>query len=71
MKKAIVTGANGFIGKHLVNYLLEQNVEVWALVRKKVDNDIEGKLHYVECPMNKYRELSIDAGGVDTCFHLA
>ena len=31
MKKAIVTGANGFIGKTLVNALLEKNYEIVAL----------------------------------------
>jgi nucleoside-diphosphate-sugar epimerase len=31
MKKAIVTGANGFIGKTLVNALLERNYEIVAL----------------------------------------
>lgn len=71
MKRAIVTGANGFIGKHLVNYLLEQNVEVWAFVRKKENKDIDGKLHYVECSMNEYRDFSIKIGGVDALFHLA
>lgn len=72
MKRAIVTGANGFIGKHLVNYLLEQNVEVWAFVRKKKEQDIEGKLHYVECSLDEYKTLSLDIpGGVDAFFHLA
>lgn len=72
MKRAIVTGANGFIGKHLVNYLLEQNVEVWAFVRKKKEQDIEGKLHYVECSMDEYSSFSLAIpGGVDTFFHLA
>lgn len=35
--KAIVTGANGFIGSHLCKYLLEQGVNVHALVRKTSD----------------------------------
>lgn len=72
MKRAIVTGANGFIGKHLVNYLLEQNVEVWAFVRKKKEENIEGKLHYVECSLDDYKTFSLDIpGGVDAFFHLA
>lgn len=72
MKKAIVTGANGFIGKHLVDYLLEQNVEVWAFIRKKKEKDIEGKLHYVECSMDEYSSFSLDIpGGVDVFFDLA
>lgn len=46
-----------------MNYLMEQGVEVWAFVREKLEQDIEGKLHYVECPMDKYREFSIKIGG--------
>lgn len=35
MKKVIVTGASGFIGKALVKRLLKDNVEVWAIVRDR------------------------------------
>ncbi|HME51167.1 MAG TPA: NAD-dependent epimerase/dehydratase family protein [Candidatus Lokiarchaeia archaeon] len=35
--KAIVTGANGFVGSHLCKYLLGQGVDVHALVRKTSD----------------------------------
>ncbi|MCH8010403.1 MAG: NAD(P)-dependent oxidoreductase [Candidatus Marinimicrobia bacterium] len=34
MTKVLVTGANGFIGSHLVDRLLEKNYEVTALVRE-------------------------------------
>lgn len=34
---AVVTGANGFVGSHLVDYLLEKNYEVRCLVRKSSD----------------------------------
>ena len=36
MKKAIVTGATGFIGSAFVEYLLKKNIEVLALGRKDV-----------------------------------
>ena len=38
MKKAIVTGATGFIGKFLVRELVNQNVEVIAVVRRGTKN---------------------------------
>lgn len=31
---AVVTGANGFVGSHLVDYLIEKNFEVRCIVRK-------------------------------------
>jgi dihydroflavonol-4-reductase len=34
---AVVTGANGFVGSHLVDHLLEKNYEVRCLVRKSSD----------------------------------
>jgi nucleoside-diphosphate-sugar epimerase len=37
MSIAVVTGANGFVGSHLVDYLLEKNFEVRCLVRKSSD----------------------------------
>lgn len=35
MKKAIVTGANGFIGQYLVDELVKNNVFVYAVMRKE------------------------------------
>jgi len=35
--KTLVTGASGFIGKHLVRNLVEQEREVRCLVRKTSD----------------------------------
>lgn len=34
MKKIVITGANGFIGRHLVNYLSEKDFLVIAMVRE-------------------------------------
>ncbi len=55
MKKVVVTGANGFIGKNLCNRLLSlENVELHTITR----NDSHGSL---------LEKLS----GVDVVFHLA
>jgi len=43
MKKVLVTGAAGFIGSHVAEGLLNENVEVRALVRPGEDvRNIEG-----------------------------
>ena len=60
MKKVIVTGASGFIGKALVKRLLKDNVEVWAIVRdkKKLDNiEITPKLKIIESELKEYKNL--------------
>ncbi|MFS1511026.1 NAD-dependent epimerase/dehydratase family protein [Chengkuizengella sp. SCS-71B] len=38
MKKAIVTGANGFIGSHVITELVNHNVEVIAIVKNEDSN---------------------------------
>ena len=37
MKRVIITGANGFIGKHLTKYLLSLGIEVYAFVYPLVE----------------------------------
>ena len=37
MKKAIVTGANGFVGSAVVSELLKHGIEVLALGRKPLE----------------------------------
>ena len=62
MKKAIVTGATGFIGSAFVEYLVKRNIEVLALGRKTLEevpvarrNKLEGA-HYLKLDM---REIHI------------
>ncbi len=39
MKKILVTGASGFIGSHLVEYLVQKNYDVIAFDRYNINND--------------------------------
>lgn len=77
MKKAIVTGANGFLGKYLVQELVENEYCVWAVVRdkeKNIDNFEENpKIHIVYCDLNNISNLSsfIEANSFDCFYHLA
>lgn len=53
--KAIVTGANGFLGSHLVDRLLSDGVEVVSIVRPTADlQNLEGsKTRYLKMNLNE------------------
>lgn len=61
MKKAMVTGADGFIGRNLVQELLANDYDVYAVVRgEDKAEEILGshpRLHLIECDMNHYERL--------------
>lgn len=74
MKKAIVTGATGFIGECLTKKLISNHVETWAVVRDKNKLNAESPyLHVVEASFDEYMQLSqlISERNFDVCFHLA
>ena len=70
---AAVTGANGFVGSHLVDYLLKKNFEVRCIVRKSSNLQwLEGKdLKIYDCGLfdkNGLREAFKD---INYIFHVA
>lgn len=81
MKKAIVTGATGFIGRFLVRELVKQKVEVIAVVRVDSKNinsigivgDAKNYLRIVECNIKDFGSLPqmIEDKDVDAVFHIA
>ncbi|MDD2257154.1 MAG: NAD(P)-dependent oxidoreductase, partial [Bacteroidales bacterium] len=52
MKKILITGANGFIGSHLVEAALSKGWEVWAGIRSTSD------LRYL--PLDKMHRIELD-----------
>jgi nucleoside-diphosphate-sugar epimerase len=77
MKKAIVTGGTGFIGVHLINELISNDVEVFAICRSDSDNlyrlnDISG-VKIIECDLAGIKKLPyiLQARNFDTFYHLA
>lgn len=76
MKKVIITGASGFIGKALTKYLLDKGVVVFAIVREvqKLDEfSLYSNLNIITCDMNEYFILpeKIKERNFDACFHIA
>ena len=71
MKTAIVTGATGFIGTHLCNELLANDIEVKACIRRNGGDTkrLSGAVDIVECGMDEYDSLNNISA--DYFFHLA
>ena len=72
MKKALVTGANGFIGSALVHELINNSVEVIAVVRKSKKN-LPEKVRVIECDLNESDILFelIPDRDIDVLYHMA
>ncbi len=78
MKKAIVTGANGFVASYLIQKLLEEKVEVVAVVRNeqsdiKLLDQTNENLTIVFCDLENICKLPeiLDEKRIDVFYHLA
>lgn len=75
MRRAIVSGANGFIGSALVRELIQHGVHVWALVRNGRSNNVpvSDLVTVVPFDMDNVIGLLTDLSerGFDVFFHLA
>lgn len=70
--KVLVTGANGFVGKHLTSELLNRNHEVLAGVRDRSGEGITGaKKVYVDITDSTCIETILKEMNVDAIIHLA
>lgn len=72
MSVAVVTGASGFVGRHLVEKLIRRDYEVWAVVRRETEFSSD-KVHVVCCELREIDTLPQRISGVaGSCFyHLA
>lgn len=77
MKKAIVTGATGFVGGWLVKELISQGVKVIAVVRSK-ESDLTllneyDNVRIVVCPLDEFSILPslIEDDDIDVFYHFA
>lgn len=72
-KVAVVTGANGFVGSHLVDVLLERSYAVRCIVRKSSNLQwLSGKnVEFCYCGLTNKIELEAAFQGASHIFHLA
>ena len=73
MKKALVTGANGFIGSLLVKKLLDNSVEVIAADMIGHDSNIPEEARFVEFDMRDFSSLkkAVSDNDIDAVYHMA
>ncbi len=73
LTSAFVTGAGGFIGRHLVRQLLAEHVRVVALMLpgEAVPAEWAGRVRCVTGDVRQLSELAGQIGQVDALFHLA
>ena len=76
MVKSLVTGAAGFIGSNLVDYLLDRGHEIVAVDNETANNDKfywrkDPRVQNVKANVSKYKEMRSLFEGVDYVFHLA
>ncbi|CCD94999.1 putative UDP-glucose 4-epimerase (NAD-dependent epimerase/dehydratase) [Bradyrhizobium sp. ORS 375] len=72
--KALVTGANGFLGRHVVNALLARGIEVRAMVRPAARVEALGwpaSVDIVRADLRSARDLVDAFADVDVLIHLA
>lgn len=74
--RILVTGGAGFIGSHLVNWLLQQGHNVRVLDnlvtgRKELLAPVLGLIEFIEGDIRDLATVQTAATGVDTIFHLA
>lgn len=75
MKKAIVSGANGFVGSAVVKELLANDIEVIALVRNQHANNLpmDERIQLADFELSDARKVkdSLPVGEADVFFHFA
>lgn len=75
MKKAIVTGANGFVGGNLVRELLKHDVSVIALDREGCSENLpkDDRVHFLPLDLSKISELKhkVMDRDIDIFYHFA
>jgi nucleoside-diphosphate-sugar epimerase len=77
MNKAVVTGANGFVGSHVCKELADSNTKIYAVIKDENENidsikDLQG-ISIVYCDLDNIESLSeiITDNDIDVFYHFA
>lgn len=75
MDKVIVTGANGFIGRNLIKYLMKKDMEIYALDISHEESLLKEteQVHLIECSLEDINNLKdkIEKQDYQAFYHLA
>ena len=73
MKKILITGASGFVGKYLVNFLSTKDVEIYGTYLKNNDENLakSAKLTQIDLMDSNAVDSLISDTKPDLIFHLA
>ncbi len=71
MKKALVTGGGGFVGKAIVEQLLDRSVSCVVLGRNRYPNLEEKGVVCIQGDIREKKSVTSAMQGVDTVFHVA
>ena len=69
--KALVTGANGFLGSYLVRHLLQQNYEVTAMTRRRDEGLASLNVEMAHGDVRDFDSVLSACTGQDIVFHTA
>ena len=71
--KVVITGATGIIGRTLIEYLLEKDISVLAIIRENSIKQLpkHEKLKVIECDLKNISNLKVEEEGYDVFFHFA
>lgn len=74
-KRVVVTGASGFIGKHVALELIKEGCEVFApvrgLSRRRETLPSHERLHWLDIPLAQTERLAAEVGHADAFLHFA
>ncbi len=71
MKSILVTGAGGFIGHHLVNFLVEKGYRVRGADIKLPEYAGSAAHEFMQCDLREHDACQAAAAGMDEIYHLA